>query len=103
MDAATAHSRLNKAASAFLAGKHKLLIDGKWVDSKSGKTFDVFDPATGQMIAKVAEADAADVELAVAAARRARRSPCPRPATITSTPCASPSASSGRSSPGTSR
>jgi phenylacetaldehyde dehydrogenase len=48
-----------------------LLIDGKWVDAKSGKKFDVFDPATGQAIAAVAEADAADVDEAVKAARRA--------------------------------
>jgi hypothetical protein len=59
------------AASSFLAGKHQLLIDGKWVDAKSGKKFDVFDPATGQAIAAVAEADAADVDEAVKAARRA--------------------------------
>jgi phenylacetaldehyde dehydrogenase len=71
MDLATQHARLGNAASAFLAGKHQLLIDGKWVDPKSGKRFDVFDPATGQAIAGVAEADAADVDEAVKAARRA--------------------------------
>jgi aldehyde dehydrogenase (NAD+) len=71
MDAATAHTRLGSAASTFLAGKHQLLIDGNWVDAKSGKRFDVFDPATGQTIAAVAEADAADVDEAVRAARRA--------------------------------
>jgi phenylacetaldehyde dehydrogenase len=71
MDIATAHARLGSAASSFLAGKHQLLIDGKWVDAKSGKKFDVFDPATGQAIAAVAEADAADVDEAVKAARRA--------------------------------
>lgn len=56
MDIATAHTRLGNAASAFLAAKHQLLIDGKWVDAKSGKRFDVYDPATGQAIAAVAEA-----------------------------------------------
>jgi phenylacetaldehyde dehydrogenase len=71
MDIATTHARLGSAASSFLAGKHQLLIDGKWVDAKSGKIFDVFDPATGQAIAAVAEADAADVDEAVKAARRA--------------------------------
>jgi phenylacetaldehyde dehydrogenase len=71
MDVATPHARLGNAASSFLAGKHRLLIDGKWVDAKSGKRFDVFDPATGQAIAAVAEADAADVDEAVKAARRA--------------------------------
>jgi phenylacetaldehyde dehydrogenase len=71
MDVATAHAQLGKAASGFLAGKHQLFIDGKSVDAKSGKKFDVFDPATGQAIAAVAEADKADVDDAVKAARRA--------------------------------
>ena len=71
MDVATAHARLGNAASSFLAEKHQLLIDGKWVDAKSGKRFDVFDPATGLAIAAVAEADAADIDVAVTAARRA--------------------------------
>ena len=71
MDAATAQAQLGNAAKSFLAGKHQLLIDGKSRDAKSGKRFDVFDPATGQAIAAVAEADAADVDEAVKAARRA--------------------------------
>ncbi len=71
MDVATAHARLGNAASSFLAGRHQLLIGGKWVDAKSGKRFDVFDPATGQAIAAVSEADAADIDEAVKAARRA--------------------------------
>jgi phenylacetaldehyde dehydrogenase len=71
MDAATAQAQLGNAAKSFLVGKHQLLIDGKSVDAKSGKKFDVFDPATGQAIAAVAEADAADVDQAVKAARRA--------------------------------
>src|ERR1700692_518243 len=49
----------------------KLLINGKWVDAVSGKTFATINPATGETIAKVAEADAADVDKAVAAARAA--------------------------------
>src|SRR5581483_4497410 len=49
----------------------KILINNKWVDSVSGKTFDTTNPATGDVIAKVAEADAADVDLAVKAARKA--------------------------------
>ena len=70
MDVATAHARLGSAASAFLGDQHHLLIDGKSVEAKSGKKFDVVDPATGQTIAAVAEADAADVDEAVKAARR---------------------------------
>ncbi len=49
----------------------KLLIDGQWVDSVSGKTFDTINPATEEMIAQVAEGDAADIDLAVKAARKA--------------------------------
>ncbi|MBM3532835.1 MAG: aldehyde dehydrogenase family protein [Alphaproteobacteria bacterium] len=71
MDTPLLHARLGKAARTFLAGPHRLLIDGKWVEARSGKTFETFDPGTGRLIARVAEADAADVDLAVAAARRA--------------------------------
>ena len=42
----------------------KLLINNKWVDSASGKTFPTINPATGEVITKVAEADAADVDKA---------------------------------------
>jgi aldehyde dehydrogenase (NAD+) len=48
-----------------------MLIDGKWVDSVSGKTFETINPATGEVIARVAEGDKADVDKAVKAARRA--------------------------------
>ena len=49
----------------------RMLIDGEWVDSVSGKTFETINPATGDTICQVAEGDKADVELAVQAARRA--------------------------------
>ena len=49
----------------------KLLINNAWVDAVSGKTFDVYNPATGEVCAKVAEADVADVDAAAAAARQA--------------------------------
>src|ERR1700720_2324260 len=52
-------------------GPTKLLINGKWVDSASGKTFPTINPSTGEAITQVAEADAADVDKAVAAARAA--------------------------------
>src|ERR1700674_3874081 len=50
-------------------GPTKLLINGKWVDAASGKTFPTINPSTGEVITQVAEADAADVDKAVAAAR----------------------------------
>ena len=43
----------------------KLLINNKWVDAASGKTFPTINPSTGEAIAHVAEADAADVDKAV--------------------------------------
>ena len=49
----------------------KLLINNQWVDSASGKTFPTLNPATGEVICQVAEADATDVDYAVRAARYA--------------------------------
>ncbi len=49
----------------------KLLINGKWQDAVSGKTFATVNPATEEVIAQVAEGDAADVDLAAKAARKA--------------------------------
>ncbi len=49
----------------------QLLIGGKFQDAKSGKTFKTINPATEEVLAEVAEADKPDVDLAVAAARRA--------------------------------
>src|ERR1700722_18387444 len=46
----------------------QLLIDGQWVDS--AKNFDTINPATGEVLTQIAEASTADVDRAVAAARR---------------------------------
>ncbi|HZP91063.1 MAG TPA: aldehyde dehydrogenase family protein, partial [Actinomycetota bacterium] len=45
-------------------------IDGKWVDALDGSRFDVFDPATGEVIATAPDSKAADAERAIDAARR---------------------------------
>ena len=63
-------------SSAQLAGtnsprKYQLLIDGQWVDAESGKTFTTPNPSTGETLAEVAEADKADIDKAVKAARKA--------------------------------
>jgi phenylacetaldehyde dehydrogenase len=71
MDVSASHARLNNAARDFVARRHKLLIDGQWVDARSGNAFAVFDPSNGQKIAQVAEGGAEDIALAVEAARRA--------------------------------
>src|SRR3954453_10343017 len=49
----------------------KLLIDGQWRDSVRGKTCETVNPATEEVTAQVAEGDAADIDLAVKAARKA--------------------------------
>jgi aldehyde dehydrogenase (NAD+) len=49
----------------------QLLINNRWVPSESGKTFATVDPSTGEEICKIAEADKADVDKAVGAARTA--------------------------------
>src|SRR6202453_3958745 len=60
----------------FLDGKPKrMLIGGKWLEAASGKTFESRNPATGELLANVAEGDAEDIDLAVAAARRAFNGP----------------------------
>lgn len=51
--------------------KYQLFIDGQWVDAVSGKTFTTPNPATGENLAEVSEADKADIDKAVNAARRA--------------------------------
>jgi aldehyde dehydrogenase (NAD+) len=60
-----------KAASAPTVADRKMLIGGRWVDAVSGKTFPTLNPATGEVICRVAEGDQADIEKAVAAARKA--------------------------------
>lgn len=60
----------------FLSKKtHQLLIGGQWVDAASGKSFDTYNPATGEVLAKVAEGGAADIDAAVKAARKALEGP----------------------------
>jgi acyl-CoA reductase-like NAD-dependent aldehyde dehydrogenase len=48
-----------------------MLIGGEWVEAASGKTFDTLNPSTGQVLAKVAEGEAEDINRAVAAAQKA--------------------------------
>ncbi|TVQ31331.1 MAG: aldehyde dehydrogenase family protein [Phycisphaeraceae bacterium] len=64
-------SGINSDAQKFISKSKKLLINGKWVDASSGKTFGVYDPSTGKEIVQVAEGDKADIDLAVKAARKA--------------------------------
>jgi phenylacetaldehyde dehydrogenase len=61
----------SKSVASFLAAPKKLLINGQWVAAASGKTFEVRNPATGAVIARVAEGESSDIDAAVVAARRA--------------------------------
>lgn len=63
--------RLSSNTSSFVTSKHSMLIDGQFVLAASGKTFPVYNPADGGVICQVAEAEAADVDRAVRAARKA--------------------------------
>ncbi len=72
MNALTAMSPPVDALKAELAAHaHRLYIGGEWREAVSGQTFEVQDPATGTVIARAAAGEAADIDLAVAAARRA--------------------------------
>src|ERR1700733_5688693 len=57
--------------TSFVSRKHKMLINGKWIDAASGKTFSTYNPATGEILAQVAEGDREDINQAVLAARKA--------------------------------
>ncbi|MEM9416277.1 MAG: aldehyde dehydrogenase family protein [Planctomycetota bacterium] len=55
----------------FLAKPKQNLIDGKWSAAASGETFDVYNPASGEVVAQCAAGDAPDIDKAVKAARAA--------------------------------
>ncbi len=61
---------------ASLDGRPKLLlIDGEWVPARSGRVFDSYNPSNGEVIARLAQGDKEDIDLAVAAARQAFQGP----------------------------
>lgn len=63
--------QVSPEVNQFISSSRKMLIDGQWVDAASGKTFPVYNPATGEVMAHVAEGDKEDIDRAVRAARRA--------------------------------
>ncbi len=71
MGIAVSPIQIDSRVSDFIAKPRKMLIDGKWVNAASGKTFPTYNPATGEVLAQVAEGDRADIDVAVQAARRA--------------------------------
>jgi len=71
IEKATAGVKSSKVLEFLKRSPSKLLIGGKWVPSKSGKTFESINPANEEVLALVAEGDKADVDEAVKAARKA--------------------------------
>ena len=64
--------QLHPAVLSYLKTQPKrMLIDGEWVEAASGKTFETINPATGEALGRVAEADREDIDRAVRAARKA--------------------------------
>src|SRR5271167_2156914 len=61
----------SSAVPGFLRKPKQLLIGGKWVPAKSGKTFETINPANEEVLALAAEGDKADVDEAVKVARKA--------------------------------
>src|SRR5689334_20418386 len=55
--------------------RRQLFVNGEWRDATSGRTLEVTNPATEEVIATVPSADRADVDAAVAAARAALNGP----------------------------
>ncbi|MGM9928087.1 MAG: aldehyde dehydrogenase family protein [Bacillus sp. (in: firmicutes)] len=62
---------LHPRVQEFLKGTKKLLINGEWVDSTTGKTFETLDPSNGKVLSIVSEAGEEDINKAVVAARQA--------------------------------
>jgi len=62
---------LDRNVEEFLGVPRQLFIDGRWADAASGRTFETPNPATGEILARVAEGEAEDINRAVKAARRA--------------------------------
>src|SRR5450631_1988571 len=66
---------LDRSVEEFLGVPRQLFINGQWADAASGKTFETINPATGEVLARVAEGEAEDIDRAVAAARAAFEGP----------------------------
>jgi phenylacetaldehyde dehydrogenase len=63
--------QIHPQVADFIEKPRKMLINGNWVNSISGKTFPTYNPATGEVLAQVAEGDRDEIEQAVKAARKA--------------------------------
>ncbi len=71
MSTAVSTAQMHNRVQEFVSRPRKMFIDGKWVAAASGKTFPTYNPATGEVLAQVAEGDREDIDRAVKAARKA--------------------------------
>lgn len=79
MATAVSTPTLEPSISRFTSKTHKILINGKWVEALSGKTFPTYNPATGEVLSQVAEGDREDIDRAVKSARAAfEKGPWPK-------------------------
>src|SRR5450631_2177838 len=63
--------QMDDKVASYISKTRKMLINGQWVEAASGKTFPTYNPATGEVLARVAEGDREDIDRAVKAARAA--------------------------------
>jgi phenylacetaldehyde dehydrogenase len=63
--------QMDDKVTSYISKNRKMLINGQWVEAASGKTFPTYNPATGEVLARVAEGDREDIDRAVKAARAA--------------------------------
>src|SRR6476469_3160351 len=63
--------QMDDKVTSYISKNRKMLINGKWVEAASGKTFPTYNPATGEVLARVAEGDREDIDRAGKAARAA--------------------------------
>jgi phenylacetaldehyde dehydrogenase len=71
MGIAISPAQVDPRVASFVEKPRPMLINGQWVMAASGKTFPTYNPATGEVLAEIAEADREDIERAVKSARRA--------------------------------
>jgi phenylacetaldehyde dehydrogenase len=71
MATATSTAVLHSRVEDFLRKPRPMFINNQFVNSASGKTFPTYNPATGEVLAKIAEGDREDIDRAVKAARKA--------------------------------
>jgi phenylacetaldehyde dehydrogenase len=71
MGIAISPAQVDPRVASFIEKPRPMLINGQWVMAASGKTFPTYNPATGEVLAEIAEGDREDVDRAVKSARRA--------------------------------